>query len=134
MKKIILAISIAVVLTGCGNKLKCTKTIKNDVMSQKITYKVHKNKNEIKEVETIEKYEIYNEDINENYDYLLSFRFEDLNNNNIKYDYSHKGNKYNLTTTYDFSTMSEETITSYIGTKDADEYTNKLINEGFICK
>ena len=47
MKKIILAILIGITLTGCGNKLKCTKTIKNDVMSQKITYKVHKNKNEI---------------------------------------------------------------------------------------
>ena len=128
MKKIILAIFIAITLTGCGNKLKCTKTIKNDVMSQKITYKIYKNKNEIKKVEAIEKYEIYNEDINKNYDYLLSFRFEDLNNNNIKYEYSNKKNKYDL------NTMNEETITTYIGTKDADEYTNKLINEGFICK
>ena len=36
--------------------------------------------------------EFANKEINENYDYLLSFRFEDLNNNNIKYDYSHKKN------------------------------------------
>ena len=134
MKKIILAILIGITLTGCGNKLKCTKSMKNDVLSQKNTYSISKKDNTITKVETIEKYEIYNEDINENYGYLLSFRFEDLNNNNIKYDYSHKGNKYNLTTTYDLSTMSEEAITSYIGTKDADEYTNKLINEGFICK
>ena len=70
MKKIILAIAVIVTLTGCGNKLKCTKTMKNDVMSQKMTYSISKKDNTITKVEVKEKYEVYNDDINENYDYL----------------------------------------------------------------
>jgi len=134
MKKIVLSFTIALALTGCGNKLKCTRTIKNDVMTQKTTYIVYTDKDTITKVEATEKTEVANKEINENYDYLLSFRFEDLNNNNIKYDYSHKKNKYDLKITYDLSTMSEDAITAYIETKNIDEYKTKLSDENFTCK
>ena len=134
MKKIILALLIGITLTGCGNKIKCTKNMKNEVLQQKMTYNIYKKKDNITKVITKEKYEIYNEEINENYDYLLSFRFDNLNDKNIKYDYTHKNNKYNLTTTYDLNTMDEETINEYIGTKNISEYIDILTEQGYKCK
>ena len=134
MKKIALALILVITLTGCGNKLKCTRTTKSDVMTQTTKYTISKDENKITKVVASEKYEIHNSDINENYDYLLSYRFEELKNNNINYEYTHKGNKYNITTTYDISNMSEEAIKTYIGTTDLNEYKNNLTQEGFICK
>jgi uncharacterized protein YcfL len=134
MKKVIIIPIIGIILTGCGNKIKCTNTMKNDVMKTTTTYYISKNKSEIKKIEIDEKYEIYNEDINENYDYLLSFRIQEFDDKKIKYDYTHKDNKYNIKTTYDLNTMDEEIIKQFINTKDANEYEKSLVENGYTCK
>lgn len=134
MKKIIIGIFTIIALTGCGNKIKCTNNTDNDVMKQNITYNIYKKENSITKITTKENYEIHNEQINENYDYVLNFKFEDYKTNNIDYKYNHKDNKYNIETTFEIEKMNEETINLYIGTKDANEYKTKLIDSGYICK
>jgi predicted small lipoprotein YifL len=134
MKKTVLALITLIALTGCGNKLKCTYSDQNEIMKQEKTYYINTKNNVITKIKTIEKFEIFNEKINENYDYVLSLKFEDFKANNIDYKYEHNDNKYNIETTFEINNLDEEKINAYIGTKDLKEFKTNLIDSGYTCK
>ena len=139
MKKTILVLITLITLTGCaekmsGNYIKCTYSDKNDVMKQEKTYYIYPENETITKIITKEKFKIYNKDINEKYDYVLSLKFEDFKEQNIDYKYKHNNNNYDIETTFELNNLDEETLNTYVGTKDLNEFKTNLIDSGYTCK
>ena len=53
---------------------------------------------------------------------------------NIDYKYKHNNNNYDIETTFELNNLDEETLNTYVGTKDLNEFKTNLIDSGYTCK
>lgn len=140
MKKVLmslLAISLAFILTGCGNDtLTCTMSESEDGMQTSQELKVNFSKDEVSKVNLKMDFTVGDEysDYMSFYKNLLESQFEDVTDNGGKVDVTQEGNTLKLDLSIDMNDLSEEQKTNLDLSGTKEFVRSQLEEEGYTCK
>ena len=140
MKKVLislLAISLAFILTGCGNDtLTCTMSESEDGMQTSQELKVNFSKDEVSKVNLKMDFTVGDEysDYMSFYKNLLESQFEDVTDNGGKVDVTQEGNTLKLDLSIDMNDLSEEQKTNLDLSGTKESVRSQLEEEGYTCK
>ena len=140
MKKVLmslLAISLAFILTGCGNDtLTCTMSESEDGMQTSQELKVNFSKDEVSKVNLKMDFTVGDEysDYMSFYKNLLESQFEDVTDNGGKVDVTQEGNTLKLDLSIDMNDLSEEKKTNLDLSGTKESVRSQLEEEGYTCK
>ena len=140
MKKVLmslLAISVAFILTGCGNDtLTCTMSESEDGMQTSQELKVNFSKDEVSKVNLKMDFTVGDEysDYMSFYKNLLESQFEDVTDNGGKVDVTQEGNTLKLDLSIDMNDLSEEQKTNLDLSGTKESVRSQLEEEGYTCK
>lgn len=130
MKKLILISLTLLVLTGCGNKIKC-KTTGGKIIEE---YNIKYNKNEITNLTTKKTYKLDTKEQFKNFESIVQYNVKASTAPNVTAKYKKKNKKYILIQEYNVEKMTEEELNKYSLNKNKDEFVNNLKNSGLTCK
>ena len=139
MKKVLmslLAISLAFILTGCGNDtLTCTMSESEDGMQTSQELKVNFSKDEVSKVNLKMDFTVGDEysDYMSFYKNLLESQFEDVTDNGGKVDVTQEGNTLKLDLSIDMNDLSEEQKTNLDLSGTKESVRSQLEEEGYTC-
>ena len=140
MKKVLmslLAISLAFILTGCGNDtLTCTMSESEDGMQTSQELKVNFSKDEVSKVNLKMDFTVGDEysDYMSFYKNLLESQFEDVTDNGGKVDVTQEGNTLKLDLSIDMNDLSEEQKTNLDLSGTKESVRSQLEEEEYTCK
>ena len=140
MKKVLmslLALSLAFILTGCGNDtLTCTMSESEDGMQTSQELKVNFSKDEVSKVNLKMDFTVGDEysDYMSFYKNLLESQFEDVTDNGGKVDVTQEGNTLKLDLSIDMNDLSEEQKTNLDLSGTKESVRSQLEEEGYTCK
>lgn len=140
MKKVLmslLAISLAFILTGCGNDtLTCTMSESEDGMQTSQELKVNFSNDEVSKVNLKMDFTVDDEysDYMSFYKNLLESQFEDVTDNGGKVDVTQEGNTLKLDLNIDMNDLSEEQKTNLDLSGTKESVRSQLEEEGYTCK
>lgn len=134
MKSKLSLLCLCLVLTGCNKTLKCKSIIDNDSMKVEQSYVIRYEGNDIKDVKHKIVYDVYDNDLKNNFDMMIGFSKSNFDMYDINYDYEQDDNRYIIKANYSIDSISDEAFTNLIGTNNINEFKTKYENVGFICK
>lgn len=129
MKKTLIILSV-LLLTGCGNTIKC-KTDKGTITE---TYKIKYKKDTITNVTTTKTYKFDTKEEANNYEGIMRHTVLSNKNENIEITYKKKKKKYILTQKYNVENITDEELNQYGLSKNKQELINNLKSDGLTCK
>ena len=137
MKKVLTAVILLTLLTGCKGKvlntskadLKCSKTTKNDVLKIDDSIEVYKSGENITKISSTLTYEVLDNNMKENIKDLFDLLKATYGEKNIQASVTEKGNKYSLKAEYTPEEYNYEKIEEPKVTNQTEETTTETITE-----
>ena len=134
MKKIIKAIILCIILTGCSKKMKCTSISKSDELDITETTYIYHTLNKIEQIETTVKYQIKDEAITKGFNKIFEEIKEKYNDGNIKKEEKIEENIYELKVTYNPRKINKEMLEKLNSPLKLRQYKKNLETQKMICE
>lgn len=134
MKKVVKALTLCILLTGCSKKMTCTSISKSDELDITETTYIYHTLNKIEKIETTVKYEIKDDAITNGFNKIFEEIKEKYNDDNIKKEEKIEEKKYELKVTYNPRKIKKEMLEKLNSPLKLRQYKKYLETQKMICE
>ena len=134
MKKILNAVALCIILTGCSKKMVCTSINTSEEIEIKETTNIYHKLNKIEKIETIVEYDIKDEIVKSGFNNIFNTINQKYDDKSIKKEETIDNDKYTLRIIYDPKNLSEETLKKLNSNTKLNQYKEYLESQKMICK
>lgn len=134
MKKILNAVALCIILTGCSKKMVCTSINTSEKIEIKETTNIYHKLNKIEKIETIVEYDIKDEIVKSGFNNIFNTINQKYDDKSIKKEETIDNDKYTLRIIYDPKNLSEETLKKLNSNTKLNQYKEYLESQKMICK
>ena len=134
MKKVVKAIMLCVLLTGCSKKMTCKSITTSDNLDITETTYIYHTLNKIEQIETTIKYEIKDEALTKGFNKIFEEIKENYKDESIEKEEIIENNIYELKIKYNPRKISKEMLEKLNSPLKLRKYKKYLETQNMICK